>query len=549
MMQIYNFAHSENRAKIMKRVGFLMVIILSLLSPAVQGQVNQIQVKERDTLKMTRDSLIRMVRVKDSLLILARRDSVAMAHLIDNLEFNKDSLSGRLNEYYFRQKEDSANRMDLYFKNREFNRKSKSILIEGVNGIDEDSVKASMHDVLGLVFDDTAYSPKPRMLRSSMARLLGHLNNDSVHFNIINAKQDTIPFILKEGRVDSIAFYLMNSTNDSARVFMRSLDKNHVYMWVGDDLMLRTMLKKQGAPVTIPVNWYGKMKYRIPRRPVPALPPKLWNTGAEFNLLANQAAFANYVKGGTSYIAFTTDIKGRANYAHGNIKWDNSFCFIYGVQKTELLSLRKSQDRIEIRSSLSHKAFKNFDYSAGAFFLTQGFKGYNYPNDSVPVSKFFAPATLQINTGMEYRPNASLKINFSPASVKMTMVLDTLTIDQTKFGLKHGQKVRTELGAQVYAKHTSVIFKNVNMTNEVILFTNYLYHPEKVDIDWRLGLDLKVNKYITTSIRTNLIYDDDMIIPLYKIQDGKKVKVGEGKRVQFMETLGVGFKYNLTSIQ
>jgi hypothetical protein len=131
----------------------------------------------------------------------------------------------------------------------------------------------------------------------------------------------------------------------------------------------------------------------------------------------------------------------------------------------------------------------------------------------------------------------------------MTMILDTLTIDQTKYGLKHGQKVRTELGAQVYVRHASVILKNVNMVNEVILYSNYMYHPEKVDVDWRLGLDLKVNKYITTSIRTNLIYDDDMIIPLYKIQDGKKVKVGEGKRVQFMETLGVGFKYNLTSIQ
>jgi hypothetical protein len=548
-MQIYNFALAEKRAKIMKRLALIFLLLMAVIPLAVQGQVNQVQVKERDTLKMTRDSLIHMVRVKDSLLILARRDSIAMAHLIDNLEFNRDSLNGRLNDYFFKEKEDSALRMDQYFRNREFNRKSKYSLIEGIDGIDEDSVKASLHDVIGLVFDDTAYSPKPKLLKYSMDRLLGHLDNDSVHFNIINAKKDTIPFILKEGRIDSIAFYLMNSTNDSARVFIRSLDKNHVYMWVGDDLMLKTMLKKQGAPVTIPVNWYGKMKYRIPRRPVPALPPKLWNTGAEFNLLANQAAFANYVKGGTSYIAFTTDIKGRANYAHGNIKWDNSFWFIYGVQKTELLSLRKSQDRIEIRSSLSHKAFKNFDYSAGAFFLTQGFKGYNYPNDSVPVSKFFAPATLQINTGMDYRPNANLKINISPASVKMTMILDTLTIDQTKYGLKHGQKVRTELGAQVYVRHASVILKNVNMVNEVILYSNYMYHPEKVDVDWRLGLDLKVNKYITTSIRTNLIYDDDMIIPLYKIQDGKKVKVGEGKRVQFMETLGVGFKYNLTSIQ
>jgi len=511
---------------------------LHLIAQVTQGQA-------RDTVKLSRDSIIHMVRVKDSLLNMARRDSIALAHLLQDIEDQRDSLNDVIHRYESERKMDSAIRMSQYFRNREMNRLNRQNLKLVIPGIEEDSVRAAVSDIVGLVYDDTAFSPKPKVLKNSMDRLVSHLAHDSIHFRIINAQQDTVPFTLKRGRIDSTAFYVMNSNKDSARVFMRSLDKHTIYMWVGDDLMLQQLLKKDETPWNIPIRWQGPSKYRITGRTVPVQAAKPWNLGAEFNLMVNQAAFANWAKGGNSSIALTTDVKARANYAVGNIRWDNSFWLVYGVQKIELLNLRKSQDKIEIRSSLSHKAFKNFDYSIGASLLTQGFKGYSYPNDSVPVSTFMAPGTMQIDVGMVYRPNPKMMIKVSPVTGKFTAILDTVLIDQTKYGLKEGQKVRSELGAQVYIDHKTVLFKNINLSNQVILFTNYLYHPEKVDIDWRLSLDLKVNKFITTTIKTNLIYDDDMLIPLYEIQDGKKVLVGEGKRVQFMETLAVGFKFLL----
>ncbi|HBB90866.1 MAG TPA: hypothetical protein DC042_03895 [Bacteroidales bacterium] len=524
---------------------FLFLLLPAFFSLNSSAQVNQSQLGERDTLKMSRDSILRLVRIKDSLLILSRRDSMAMSHLIQNLEYNRDSLFGILNEIRYKRIEDSLNHLNQYYKSRDFNRRSKTTLKEFLPGIDEDSVKASLSDVVGLVYDDTAFSPKPRLLKSSMDRLLEHLNNDSTWFSVINSKDMAVPFAMKNNRTDSAAFFVMNSNNDSAKVYMKSIDKHTVYMWVGDDLKLQHLLKKQGTPDGIPIQWVGPQKYRVARRPVPTQAPKLWTKRAEFLFMINQASFSNWSKGGNSSIALSTDVKASANYAKGNIKWDNFFWFVYGVQKAELLDLRKNQDKIELRSGLSHVAFKNFNYSIGGSFITQSFKGYSYPNDSVPVSKFMAPATLQLNVGMEYRPNPGLKINMSPVSAKFTAVLDTVLIDQTKFGLKEGQRIRPELGAQVLVEHKTVLFKNVNMSNRLILFTNYLYHPEKVDIDWLLTLDLKVNKYITTTIRTNLIYDDDIILPLYEVKDGKKVKIGEGKRVQFMEILAIGFKYIL----
>ena len=74
-------------------------------------------------------------------------------------------------------------------------------------------------------------------------------------------------------------------------------------------------------------------------------------------------------------------------------------------------------------------------------FKTQIAKGYNYPNDSVPVSKFMNPAVLTIGIGLDYKPNKNTSINFSPLSYKGTFVPDTARIDQTQYGIAKDQQV------------------------------------------------------------------------------------------------------------
>jgi hypothetical protein len=41
-----------------------------------------------------------------------------------------------------------------------------------------------------------------------------------------------------------------------------------------------------------------------------------------------------------------------------------------------------------------------------------------------------------------------------------------------------------------------------------------------------------------------LKYDHNVKLPLYDIVDGEKVQVGEGPRLQFKESLGIGITYN-----
>ncbi len=514
----------------------LFLIFIGALMPAYS-------LMAQDTLNVSHDSMIRLIRIKDSLLHLKRRDSINMSNLIVQLEYYRDSLNAALKQSIFRQKADSAERMRRYLSYRDNNRRSRQDLYNPIGIIEKDSIRSSMKEIVDIVYEDTAFIPKPQILRSSMDRLLHHLANDSVYFRIVNANQDTIPFVLKKNKVDSTAFFVMNSKKDSAKLFIRSLDKNTLYMWVGDDLMLKHLLKKQGAPEWIGINWQDPNKLRIARKAVPVQAAKLWYLKSELGLMVNQVAFVNWAKGGNNNIAFTSEVKAWANYGKGNIKWDNYFWFVYGVQKTELMTIRKSQDRINLVSNLSHKAFKNFDYTLGTTFDTQGFKGFAYPNDSIPVSKFLSPADLKLNLGITYKPNPKLTVNVYPVGGMLRFVMDTRVIDQTKYGLKADKRMMAQLGARVIVSHNTVLLKNVNMDNYLDLFSNYIDHPEKVNFDWRLSLNLKVNKYINTSIKTELMYDNKVLVPIYEIKDGAKVKIGEGKRIQFNEYLGVTFRY------
>jgi hypothetical protein len=530
----------------MRKFSFL-ILLLCLLLPLqyLKGQVVDKNTANKEILNISRDSAIHLIRLKDSLLLLKKRDSINMANLIVRLEFNRDSLNSALNQVIYKQKVDSAERMRRYLSYRDYNRRSRQGLYVPLGVIDDDSVRSVLKEVVDVVFEDTAYSPKPLSLKYAMERLANHLANDSVNFRIINAKQDTVPFVLRKNRADSTAFFVMNSTNDSAKLYMRSLDKKTIYMWVGDDLMLKHLLKKNGAPEGIDIRWQDPNKLRVARRPVPVPAPKLWFLRSELSMTVNQNTLINWAKGGNNNIALTSDVKAWANYAKGNIRWDNSFWFVYGVQKTELLPMRKSADRINIVSNLSHKAFKAFDYTLGTGFDTQSFKGFNYPNDSVPVSKFMAPADLRVSLGLTYKPNPKLTLNISPVGGQFRFVLDTALIDQTKWGVKEGKRMNAQLVASVTLTHSAVVFKNVTMNNYLNLFSNYIDHPEKVNFDWRLSLAFRINRFMSLSIQTETMYDNRTLIPLYEIQDGKKVKVGEGKRIQFNEIFGIKFMYIL----
>jgi hypothetical protein len=83
--------------------------------------------------------------------------------------------------------------------------------------------------------------------------------------------------------------------------------------------------------------------------------------------------------------------------------------------------------------------------------------------------------------------------------------------------------------------------ENVNFTTKLELFSNYLEDAQNVDLNWETAFAMKVNKYITATLSTQLIYDDNTIINIDKNDDG--IIDASGPRTQFKEVLGIGLAY------
>ena len=270
-----------------------------------------------------------------------------------------------------------------------------------------------------------------------------------------------------------------------------------------------------------------------------------WKHGGEGTLNVNQGYLANWVEGGESSISATWILNLNANYKSDKTVWDNYAKWKYGVLKSGYDELRKNEDKFEFESKFGYTASPKWYYSGLINVKSQLFNGYNYPNDTVPVSAFLSPGNIVSSLGMDFKPNKNLTVMLSPFSVKTTMVWDTVNIDQTKYGLEADQRYKGELGGYITAKWKANLHENIIMNNKLELFSSYLYKPENIDVDWEFALVLKATKYISTTISTHLIYDDDIDIPVYKFENGARVRDGDKvtKAIQFKEMLSIGFSY------
>ena len=84
--------------------------------------------------------------------------------------------------------------------------------------------------------------------------------------------------------------------------------------------------------------------------------------------------------------------------------------------------------------------------------------------------------------------------------------------------------------------------KNTNLKNRLSLYTDYLRNFGNIDVDWEITIDLRVNKYILTSIGTHIIYDDDILFDEQTNEEGIVTNPGRPK-IQFKQLLGVGVSY------
>ncbi len=131
----------------------------------------------------------------------------------------------------------------------------------------------------------------------------------------------------------------------------------------------------------------------------------------------------------------------------------------------------------------------------------------------------------------------------APVTGKMTMVMDDVLSAQGAFGVPVGENVRSEFGGYIKIAYGNEIFKNVALLTKIDLFSNYLENPQYVDLNFDLILSFKINKFLSASFMSQLIYDYDI-----KFDDGTGTG-GVESRVQFKELLGIGLAYSFQNFK
>lgn len=94
----------------------------------------------------------------------------------------------------------------------------------------------------------------------------------------------------------------------------------------------------------------------------------------------------------------------------------------------------------------------------------------------------------------------------------------------------------SEFGANLKAEVNYEFLPNMKIYSRLELYSNYLEDPQNVDVRWEVQLNMAINKWFSTTLSTNLLYDNDVKIAQ---KDGTA-----GPRVQFKEVLGVGLQIN-----
>ena len=268
---------------------------------------------------------------------------------------------------------------------------------------------------------------------------------------------------------------------------------------------------------------------------------KHWLFKGSGSLQFSQASFSNWSSGGQNSLGLVAWVNFKANYRHGKHVWANNVDLGYGFNiqgKGSSSEFNKTNDKIELTSAYGYELHKNKKWylTVLANFRTQFDNGYNYPDRETVISKFMAPGYLVVGLGITYAPVKWFNIYLSPFSGRFTFVNDTALSNKGSFGVDPGKAIHGELGPYLRADLNKDLAKYINLTTTAEFYTDYLHKFGNIDVNWSLLLSMKVNKWLATSIQTQLIYDDDVMI---QSEPDKPA----GPRTQFKELFGIGLTY------
>ncbi len=269
-----------------------------------------------------------------------------------------------------------------------------------------------------------------------------------------------------------------------------------------------------------------------------------WKRGGLVNFSLAQGSLSNWAAGGDNFsLAVSSYLNYFLFYQKKRFNWDNNLDINLGFVQTSSLGGRKNDDRIDFLSKYGYKMDTTGKWFLSALFnfRSQFFDGYTYNNNiGTFASSFLSPAYTLLSLGFDYKPTNKLSVFLSPATSKLIIVTNEILAKQAAYGVDTGNHVKVEMGAFATVNYRNSLDKNITYKGRLDLFSNYLNHPENINVFMTNQFSFKINKYFSASYSLDFIYDDNVRI------------FGSNKNSAALQTkslLGIGFLKRLETMK
>lgn len=261
-----------------------------------------------------------------------------------------------------------------------------------------------------------------------------------------------------------------------------------------------------------------------------------WKTGGLYNLNFSQSALSNWAAGGDNFnMALTSYFNYFAYYQKPRHSWDNNFDVNLGFMQSTSLGGRKNDDRIDLLSKYGYKIDSVGQlYLSGLFnFRSQVFDGYSFSGTNATfTSSLLSPAYIILSAGVDYKPNNTLSVFFSPLTSRTTLVMNSILSAQGKYGVDTGKHVNRETGLFITVNYSNTIAPNVTYKGRADFFSNYYQKPENVNVYMTNLFTFKIHKNFSATYSLDVMYDD-------KIRIFGPLKKSPG--LQLKSIIGIGY--------
>lgn len=218
--------------------------------------------------------------------------------------------------------------------------------------------------------------------------------------------------------------------------------------------------------------------------------------------------FENWTGSGSNTFSGLATVYFRHQYQKAKWILEYSFGGAYGVNVIDDMPF-KNKDEFKLSGQISHKITHNWAYSASANIRSQFTKGYKSRTEKIKHSNFLSPGYFDIAGGFTYsRKDLPVKVTLSPIGGSITTIIDRDVSQLDMYGVPVGRRIDGKVGPSfdIFFEKAFGANKWLMCRSNLYAFTSYKAPIETPVVRWENTIDLRVTRFLTTSLYAQVYY-------------------------------------------